>query len=142
MSTYKGALPQQVKYDRRLPEFFERFYAISDNPSEESHVEYANSLTKDGTLIMGIRQAVGYDDVLELRKSLWSGPVKTRLHTLEKIFPFGDNPDEVMLNGHVEYGLKNGKDITVHWAGRALMVEDEGRLKMKFYQVYLVSSQH
>lgn len=139
MSTYKGALPDQVKVDRRLPEFFERFYAVSDNPSEESHEEYANSVTKDGTLIMGIKEATGYDDILALRKGLWSGPVKTRLHHLEKIFPFGNNSDEVMLYGYVEYGLKNEKDITVNWAARALMTEEGGKLKMKHYQVYLVS---
>lgn len=45
-----------------------------------------------------------------------------------------------MLCGEVEYGLKNGKEVTVEWAGRAVLVEDpheKGRWRMKFYQVYL-----
>ena len=139
MSTYKGSLPHAVKYDRKLPDFFERFYAISDDPSEDAHEKYAGSLTDDATLIMGIKEAKGYDNILEFRKGLWSGPVKKRLHTLQKIFPFGDMADEVMLYGTVDYVLKNGKDLTVNWAGRALMVEEHGKLKMKFYQVYMVS---
>jgi hypothetical protein len=45
-----------------------------------------------------------------------------------------------MLYGEVEYGLKNGKEVTVEWAGRAVLVEDKdekGTWRMKFYQVYL-----
>jgi hypothetical protein len=134
---YQGETPS-LTIDPRIPDFFARFYAVSDNPSEESHAEYANSLTKDGTLIMGIKEAKGYDNILEFRKGLWTGPVKTRQHKLNKIFPFGDNSNEVMLYGSVDYELKNGRNVTVHWAGRALMVEVGGKLKMGFYQVYLV----
>ena len=139
MSTYKATFPPSIKLDTRIPAFFERFYAVSDTNSEECHTQYANSLTKEGTLIMGIKEVQGYDSILEFRKGLWTGPVKTRLHTLDRIYPFGDNSNEVMLYGHVDYSLKNGKDITVNWAGRANMVEEGGDLKMKFYQVYLVS---
>jgi hypothetical protein len=145
MSTYKAALPSTPSIDPRIPAFFEKFYATSDDPSDSAHLDYANSLTKDATLYMGIKSATGYDNILELRKGLWSGPVKTRKHHVNKIFPF-DGPGkegsaEVMLYGWVEYGLKNGKDLTVNWSARAVMVEDkdgvEG-LKMGFYQVYLV----
>lgn len=48
-----------------------------------------------------------------------------------------------MLYGYVEYGLKNGKEVNVDWAGHAVMVEDkDGKegLKMKTYQVYLDSA--
>ena len=83
--------------------------------------------------------------ILQFRHSLWSGPVATRKHTINKIFPFGAFPfradsNEVMLYGKVEYGLKNGKEVTVEWAGRAVLVEDEeknGTWRMGFYQVYL-----
>ena len=140
MSTYKGETPKSIKVNDKIPAFFERFYATSDDPSSSSHEDYANSITKDGTLIMGIKEAKGYDQILELRKGLWSGPVKTRKHTLKKIFPFGDDATELMLYGIVDYGLKNGKDVNVNWSARAEMVEDGGQLKMKFYQVYLDSA--
>ena len=66
--------------------------------------------------------------------------MKSRKHTLSKIFPFGDNSNEVMLYGHVDYGLKNGKNVTVDWAGHALLVDEGGKLKMGLYQVYLDSA--
>lgn len=140
MSTYKGATPSNPQLDARVSEFYENFYRVSDDPSEQSHTEYTESLTKDGTLIMGTKKATGHDNILELRKGLWSGPVKTRKHTLKQIFPFGDNSKNVMLHGHVDYGLKNGKAVNVEWAARAELVEVDGKLKMKEYQVYLDSA--
>jgi hypothetical protein len=48
-----------------------------------------------------------------------------------------------MLYGTVKYGLKEGGEKEVDWAARAKLVKegDEGeeRIKMSFYQVYLVS---
>jgi hypothetical protein len=136
MSNYVAAVPQNVKLDPKVAKVFANFYATSDDPSEKKHHDYANAFTSDATLVMGLRKVQGYDAILELRKSLWIGPVKTRLHTLHKIFPFGDDANEVMIFGHVDYQLKNGKDVTVNWAGRAQMVDDGGDLKMSFYQVY------
>lgn len=138
MSTYKGSTPSAI--DPRVVDFYSNFYRVSDDPSEKAHTEYADSITKDGTLIMGTRKATGYDKILELRKGLWTGPIKTRKHTLKQIFPFGEDNMNVMLHGEVDYGLKNGKDVNVEWAGRALLVEDGGKLKMKEYQVYLDSA--
>jgi len=140
MSTYKGQTPSSTSVDPRIVSFFENFYAVSDNPS--AHEEYAQSFTPDADFIMGSKRVAGYNDILSLRHGLWSGPVKTRKHTLEKIFPFGNDSNEVMLYGSVDYGLKNGKALTVEWAGRAIMVEHQDGLRMGFYQVYLVSSSH
>lgn len=45
-----------------------------------------------------------------------------------------------MLYGIVDYALKDGKKASdVEWAARAHFVEQDGALKMDFYQVYLVS---
>ena len=137
MSSYIAELPS-LNIDEQIPKFFERFYAVSDDPV--AHEDYARSFTDDATFIMGSKGVKGYKGILELRKGLWSGPVKTRKHTLNKIFPFGDNSNEVMLYGSVKYVLKNGKDLQVEWAGRALMArKDPKRLQMGFYQVFLVS---
>jgi len=139
-SSYKGETPASLPLDPRIPAFFTNFYAVSDDPSSEAHRAYAGALTRTATLVMGSRTVSGYDDIYQLRVSLWSGPVVKRKHTLYKIFPFGKDSNEVMLYGKVEYALKNGKDVTVDWAGRALMVEEEGELKMSLYQVYLDSA--
>lgn len=39
--------------------------------------------------------------------------VAFRLHTPIKIFPFGENADEVMLFGTVAYTLKDGRKANV-----------------------------
>ena len=46
-----------------------------------------------------------------------------------------------MLYGTVKYVLKADleKEVEVPWAGRVVF-ENQGKLRMKFYQVYLVSS--
>lgn len=43
-----------------------------------------------------------------------------------------------MLYGTVKYGLKAGGDSDLDWAARAHLVKEDGRVKMDFYQVYLV----
>ncbi len=136
MSTYKGQTPSDLAVDSRIVAFFERFYAVSDDPA--AHEEYAQSFTPDADFAMGSKKVAGYADILALRHGLWSGPVRTRKHTLEKIFPFGRDSNELMLYGSVFYELKNGKDITVDWAARAVMTEYQGALRFKLYQVYLV----
>lgn len=45
-----------------------------------------------------------------------------------------------MLHGSVDYGLHNGKDVSVDWAAHAQFAEVDGKLKMRFYQVYLDST--
>lgn len=143
--SYKGATPSpsistSLSVSPRIVAFFENFYAISDNPS--THEEYAQALSADAELIMGTKRGQGHDEILALRKANWAGPIASRRHVLHKIFPFA--ADEVMLYGAVTYGLKNGNEVTVDWAARAVF-EDvdtaaEGSLRMKFYQVYLDSA--
>jgi hypothetical protein len=77
-------------------------------------------------------------EILALRKSMWEH-VSSRSHNPIKIFPFGSYADEVMLYGTVKYGLKAGGEKEVDWAARAKLVKVDGKVKMAFYQVYLVS---
>ncbi len=68
---------------------------------------------------------------------MWSA-VSSRRHTPVKIFPFGDNAEEFMLYGRVAYRFKTGVQADVDWAARAILSKAQGRLRLKFYQVYLV----
>jgi len=139
MSTYTGATPPSLPLDPRIIPFFENFYLVSDTPT--AHEAYATSFLHSADFTMGTKSTQGYDGILEVRKSLWTGPVVSRKHTLEKIFPFGANSLEVMLYGSVAYGLRNGKNVTVQWAGRAVLEEDGNKeLKFRMYQVYVDSS--
>jgi hypothetical protein len=73
-----------------------------------------------------------------MRKAMWE-KVSSRSHNPIKIFPFGSYSDEVMLHGTVKYGLKSGGESGLDWAARAHLVKVDGKVKMDFYQVYLVS---
>lgn len=64
--------------------------------------------------------------------------VESRKHTLHKLFPFGDRATEVMLYGSVDLGLRSGSNVTVDWAARAQLTEEDGQWRMSYYQVYLV----
>lgn len=74
-----------------------------------------------------------------MREGMWTA-VASRAHHPTKIFPFGSNANEVMIYGTVDYELKDGREVkALPWAARANLVEEEGKTKMSFYQVYLVS---
>lgn len=64
--------------------------------------------------------------------------MKSRKHFPTKVYFGGER--ELMLYGTVRYVLKADpeNEVEVPWAGR--VVFDEKELKMRFYQVYLVSS--
>jgi hypothetical protein len=64
--------------------------------------------------------------------------VSSRSHNPIKIFPFGAYADEVMLYGTVKYSFKSGGESEIDWAARAKLVKEDGKIKMSFYQVYLV----
>lgn len=76
-------------------------------------------------------------EILQIRIGMWEKVAK-RSHKPAKIFPFGAGSDEVMLFGTVDYELKDGKKASVDWAARAHFAQEDGALKMDFYQVYLV----
>ena len=65
--------------------------------------------------------------------------VSSRRHVAEKIFPFGENSNEVMLRGTVKYGLKAGGESGLDWGAYARLTKVDGEVKFEFYQVYLVS---
>lgn len=74
-----------------------------------------------------------------MRHGMWEKVAK-RSHTVNKIYSFGKDSYDVMLHGTVDYELKEGKKAEgIEWAARAQFASENGALKMKLYQVYLVS---
>ena len=57
---------------------------------------------------------------MNIRKGLWE-KVSERLHRPQKIFPFGENADEVMLHGTVAFTLKDGRKADVSFALLAII---------------------
>ncbi|KAI9816455.1 MAG: hypothetical protein M1827_001587 [Pycnora praestabilis] len=134
MTSYTSQYPN-VPIDPAIKDFFEEFYATSDTP--DAHEKYAKFFSDDATLIMGSKKAQGYSEILVFRKAMWD-LVASRHHKPIKVFPYGSDPEEVMLHGTVAYGMKNGKQAQLDWSARAHLVRDGGSVKMDFYQVYLV----
>ena len=69
---------------------------------------------------------------------MWEKVAK-RSHKPIQIYAFGAGSDDVMLHGTVDYVLKDDKKTSTSWGARAHFVEEDGGLKMDFYQVFLVS---
>lgn len=70
---------------------------------------------------------------------MWA-KVASRRHTVNKVYPFGPGAEELMLYGSVAFTFKAGGGAEVDWAGRAVLHKSEdGRYRLKYYQVYLVS---
>jgi hypothetical protein len=78
-------------------------------------------------------------EILALRTGMWTA-VKSRLHKVSQLIPVGTSGTEVMLYGTVHYVLKDGRQTTMPWAGRAKTEKEDGEWKMGFYQVYIVST--
>jgi hypothetical protein len=64
--------------------------------------------------------------------------VSSRAHKPLRVFPYGPSSNELMLFGTVGYGLKSGESSSKDWAARAQLAKEDGKVKMRFYQVYLV----
>lgn len=62
--------------------------------------------------------------------------VSTRNHVVENVAEISTN--DVLINGYVDYLLKDGNKATTEWAAHMKVVQlDNGIYKMEFYQVYL-----
>lgn len=73
-----------------------------------------------------------------MRLGMWEH-IKSREHTVHKVFPFGSASREFMLHGTVKFSFKNNQQGEVDWAARAVLSDENGAWRMSFYQVYLVS---
>jgi len=132
--SYASSYPSTT-FNPAFVQFFESFYKITDTP--DAHSTYVDQFTSDATLIMASKSCKGSAEILALRKALWER-VASRKHTAIKVFPFGDGADEVMIYGSVVYEMKEGgAEVSLEWAARANLVEENGVVKMSFYQVYL-----
>ncbi|KAF1985230.1 hypothetical protein K402DRAFT_334814 [Aulographum hederae CBS 113979] len=132
--SYTSIYPS-VGFNPTFKRFIEDFYRISDTP--DAHDEYADQYASDATLIMASKSAKG--EILALRKSLWE-KVASRSHKPLKVFPSGPNSNEVMIYGTVDYKLKDGRESSVDWAARGVLVEEDGKTRWADYQVYLDSA--
>ncbi|KAH8173619.1 hypothetical protein LIA77_07874 [Sarocladium implicatum] len=68
---------------------------------------------------------------------MWTAVV-ARNHTVFRVYASPNDPSDFMLEGEVEYELKDGSKQLVDWAGRAKLVQSSsGQWQFEHYQVYL-----
>ncbi|KAA8898628.1 hypothetical protein FN846DRAFT_205741 [Sphaerosporella brunnea] len=117
--------------------FIKAFFLASDNGSD--HAAYVENFTADATLKMGLKTAVGSEQIRALREGMWAA-VTSRHHVVTTTYPAapGAEEDAIMMFGSVHYTLTNGRSLTTEWSSR--MVFDRSGEKLKFYQVYLDAS--
>ncbi|KAI1742208.1 hypothetical protein F4680DRAFT_413226 [Xylaria scruposa] len=141
MTEYTATYPTNVSVDERLKRFISSFFAISDDPSKNE--EWVGSFTPRAYVILGDKKARGEDELRKLREGMWES-IKSRKHKVEKVFPAAFEGREIdpewkyeyMLQGTVDYEMKNGEKIHRQWAGHACIVDEDG-LKIGFYDVYI-----
>jgi hypothetical protein len=56
MTSYASSYPS-ISFDPAYKQFFENFYAISDDP--KAHEQYAEQFTQDATLVMASKRVKG-----------------------------------------------------------------------------------
>ncbi|KAH7358801.1 hypothetical protein B0T11DRAFT_341029 [Plectosphaerella cucumerina] len=134
--SYESEWPQGVTVDQDLVAFFRSFYEISD--IEGVVDQYVDQFTPDATFIPATRTLKGHDQIRAIRAAQWQ-KVGKRTHSIDKIFPFGSNSNELMLYGTVAMESQEGSKGSLDWAARAIVSKDapDGKYRLKFYQVYL-----
>ncbi|OBT82746.1 hypothetical protein VE02_09100 [Pseudogymnoascus sp. 03VT05] len=71
-----------------------------------AHERHRTFYADDAKLIMGDKTAVGRDEILELRKSMWSA-ISSRRHTYT-FYTSPEKPQTYMLEGEVAYEFRAG----------------------------------
>lgn len=131
-----------VKASGAVQSFIDSFYAASDvGPS--GHQAYVEHYHPKCTLVMGPTEYRDHSGILEFREAGWE-KVATRKHVVQGVYLGEKGEHEVMLYGYVDYGFKDGSEKKgVEWAARMELTpdaQDQGKLKLHFYQVYIVSA--
>jgi len=121
--------------------FIASFYAASDaSPAADASANdaYVSHFLPHSTMIMGPITYEGHAGLHRFREAGWE-KVALRKHVVKGVFPSLTSPDELMLYGTVDYGMKDGSSKEgVEWAARMVFADPTVEApKLKFYQVYI-----
>lgn len=64
--------------------------------------------------------------------------VASRSHDPKQLFAFGEGSDDIMSFGTVGFEFKDGRKGLADWGARSHFTKVDGKLRLDFYQVYLV----
>lgn len=108
MATKATRLPDYVPdtiTDKSIHDFLHTYYDTSNDG--QAHDDYADFFTKDGQFIFNDKKAKGRDEILKLRKAIWSH-VPGRDHYPLQIYTHGSDPTDLMVYGIVTYDHHHG----------------------------------
>ncbi|KAK7189132.1 fungal specific transcription factor [Paraphaeosphaeria sporulosa] len=134
---YVSEYPPTCTIDPSIKALISHYYQQVDTKGK--HVEYSECWIEDGTLVVPNGQEfTGREAIRNLHSGMWDG-VPRRLHRPRKVFPFGDNADEVVIIGTVEYWPEDGPYKKQDMAARAKYRKDSntGEVKIVRLQVWL-----
>ncbi|KAI1330400.1 hypothetical protein F5Y16DRAFT_396368 [Xylariaceae sp. FL0255] len=161
-NAYSPIYPTNVAVEDRLKHFISTFYAVSDDPSRNE--EWVEAFfAPEAVVKIGKNMARGHNEMRKMRAQMWEKGeyppywmpsslliryervVESRRHKPEKVYPASfpqGSPStpgqyEYMIMGSVDMEMKDGEEITIPWAARAVVRVCEGLLKYTFYQVYI-----
>lgn len=64
--------------------------------------------------------------------------VASRDHNIKQLFAFSEGSDDLMAYGTVGFEFKDGRKGAADWGARCHFTKAGGKLRLDFYQVYLV----
>ncbi|KAF1978095.1 hypothetical protein BU23DRAFT_251185 [Bimuria novae-zelandiae CBS 107.79] len=111
---YESEYPANINIDSSIKELIAHYYKQFD--TQGKHVEYSDCWVDDGVLVASNgAEFRGREAIQNLHLRMWND-VPRRLHRPEKIFPFRNNADELVIIGTVEYWPEAGsyKKQSIH----------------------------
>ncbi|CAG9947647.1 unnamed protein product [Clonostachys rosea f. rosea IK726] len=96
--------------------------------------EWGAHFTEDAVFKKEAAEIKGRQALIDSGKESWK-PLKSRDHTVYKVFPFGPDCDEIMLHGRSQNVDLEGNERTFTWAARMHFRTVEGKLLIDEYTI-------
>ncbi|KAL8924490.1 MAG: hypothetical protein Q9172_002655 [Xanthocarpia lactea] len=126
-------LPDTID-DPKVREFMSHFYATSNDGSD--HEGFADMFTDDGEYSMNDRSAKGRQEIINMRRGLFSH-IPTRDHTPHQIYTHGSDQLQLMARGHIQYKHHMGHERDTEWGAYYDLKKDENG-EPKFQKIHII----
>ncbi|KAF2639179.1 hypothetical protein P280DRAFT_55705 [Massarina eburnea CBS 473.64] len=135
---YTSEFPPNCNIDPDIRALVAKYYLQVD--TQGRHTEWCECWSEDGLLIVPTGEEFrGRDAIRNVHLGMWDG-VSKRLHRPQKIFPFGDDPNELVIIGTVEHWLEHGPYQKQDMAARVKYQRSlTGRVEVSSMQVWLTA---
>ncbi|KAI4093439.1 MAG: hypothetical protein LQ344_002852 [Seirophora lacunosa] len=129
------ALPEAID-DPKVQELMSHYFATSNHDSD--HEGFADMFTPDGEYSMNDRKAKGREEIINMRRGLWSH-IPTRDHTPHMIYTHGHDQLQLMSRGDTKYKHHMGHETGTEWAAYYQLKKDENG-EPKFRKIHIIAA--